>query len=268
MPAKAQLEKKKPTVRSGKTTALFDETEFQLIDWKLIQPDPDQPRKEMGHLEELAASIKEVGLIQPISLTVNKDGTYKLIAGERRYRAAGLAGLKKVPSLVRTVEEAKRLQIQLLENLHRKDLTPFEEAMVFRRLNEEFGFSQQRIAEEAKISITNVNQTMRVLDVSAEVQKQMAKAGINLSKSVLLEIAKADDEQQLELWKLAKQGELTVKAAREAKREPVLPAEPVVRFLEHVELEGGWVNVVILGKKKASKAVIRTFLLAAAEHYM
>ena len=87
MPAKTQPEKK-ITTRSAKTTLPFEETEFQLIDWKLIQPDPDQPRKEMGYLEELAASIKEVGLIQPISLTVNKDGTYKLIAGERRYRAA------------------------------------------------------------------------------------------------------------------------------------------------------------------------------------
>jgi ParB family chromosome partitioning protein len=112
-----------------------------------IEPDPEQPRKDVGDLEELAASIRTHGVINPIVVRPVSDQKFRIVAGERRYRASRIAGQDKIQAIIRTLEEQSRLEIQLIENLHRKDLNPFEEATVYRRLMDEFGLTQEQMAK-------------------------------------------------------------------------------------------------------------------------
>jgi ParB-like chromosome segregation protein Spo0J len=119
--------------------------------------------------------------------------------------------------LIRTVQDHQRLEIQLIENLHRKDLNPFEEAQGFKRLIEEFNLTQEQVAQQVAKSVASVNQTLRILDLP-DVIRENFQTSEKISKSVLLEIAKQSSlELQMTLWKQAKKGELTVKLARQQK---------------------------------------------------
>lgn len=193
-----------------------------------IEPDPDQPRRDLGDLTELKASIAEVGIIQPLIVTVAGEDRFRLVAGERRFTAARELGLPTVPAVVRTVDENRRLVIQIIENLHRKDLDALEEAEGYRRLMEEFGLTQEEVARRVGKSQPAVNQTLRVLSLPEAVKREYktsytAAAGAEasgrpVSKSVLLEIARREStDEQLALWERAKSGGLTVKDARQAR---------------------------------------------------
>ncbi len=183
-----------------------------------IEPDPDQPRRDVGDLSGLKESMDRYGLLQPILVSSLGPGRrYRLLAGERRFRAARDLGWTKVPALVRTVEEHERLFLQVIENVQRRDLNPFEEADSYRRLIEEFGLTQEEVAGRVGKSRVAVNQTLRVLDLPSSVRAECQTSDI-ASKSVLLEIAKQKGEAaQRALWEQAKQGALTVKAARAQK---------------------------------------------------
>jgi len=139
-----------------------------------ISPNPHQPRSPIREedLEELAASIKEHGIIQPLVVTETMDG-YQLIAGERRWRAAGFAGLSEVPVLVKDVAPSKMLELALVENLQRSDLNPLEEAMAFQQLADEFGLTQKEIAKRVGKSRTAVANTLRLLTASMPVRQAL-----------------------------------------------------------------------------------------------
>jgi ParB family chromosome partitioning protein len=193
-----------------------------------IQLDPDQPRKEMGDLEDLKASIAEHGILQPLIVSPIDETQYRLIAGERRYTAALELGLATVPAIVRTIDEHRLLEVQLIENLHRKDLTPFEEANAFRRLTVEFNLTQEQVAQRMGKTQAAISQIMRVLDLPEAVQDEY-KTSYNsarpVSKSVLLEIARQETpEQQVALWEQASRGELTVQQARKARSKAEIAA--------------------------------------------
>ena len=134
---------------------------IQQIPIEQIQPNPQQPRSEMNAeaLEELAASIREHGIIQPLIVSPAQDpDQYILIAGERRLRAAKLAGLTMVPAILRTVSELEQLELALIENVQRADLTPLETAEAFRQLAENFSLTHEQIAErvgKSRVSVTN-----------------------------------------------------------------------------------------------------------------
>ena len=185
-----------------------------------IELDPSQPRHELGDLEGLRASIKEHGILQPLIVTALDDQRYRLLAGERRLTAARQLGLSEVPVLVRGVEEQQRLVLQIVENLHRKDLAPLEEAEGVRRLMFESGLSQRDAAAKLGKSLTYINELLRVLQLPVDVLEAVRTSEQAISKSLLLEITKQPDElQQRKLWKRVQSGAgLTVKQARDQKR--------------------------------------------------
>lgn len=144
-----------------------------------IARNPYQPRHsvEQGALEQLAASIAEHGVLQPILVTQTPAG-YRLVAGERRLRAAELAGLERIPALVRSVGEQEQLAFALIENLQRSDLNALEEAHAFRRLADEFGLTQEDVAQRVGRSRSAVANTLRLLDTAAAVQDALAEGSI------------------------------------------------------------------------------------------
>jgi ParB family transcriptional regulator, chromosome partitioning protein len=140
-----------------------------------ILPNPHQPRTRLSEsgLAELAASIREHGVIQPLVVTRNSDGAYQLIAGERRWRAAKLAGLSRVPALIKEAAPQEMLELALVENIQRADLNPLEEALAYRHLVEEFGLSQGEVAQRVGKSRPAVNNLMRLLSASPAVQRAL-----------------------------------------------------------------------------------------------
>jgi ParB family chromosome partitioning protein len=139
-----------------------------------IEPNPTQPRKhfEEDGLLELAESIKQFGLIQPIIVQKRTD-YYEIIAGERRWRAAKLAGLKEVPAIIKEYNEQEIVEISLIENIQRENLNPIEEAMAYRRLLQEFNLKQDEVAERVSKSRTTVTNSMRLLKLDDRVQQMV-----------------------------------------------------------------------------------------------
>jgi ParB family chromosome partitioning protein len=203
----------------AKTEALLKEggERFARIPVEFVQPDPDQPRKDIGNLEELKASIAEHGIIQPIVVSPFGADAFRIIAGERRFSAAKELGLETVPTIIRTVEEHRRLEVQLIENIHRQELSPIEEAVAYRRLMDEFQLTQRQLAERIGKSLAGVNQLLRILSLPEDLLTSV-QTSERLTRSVLLEIAKQETEDaQRSLWEQALSGNLTVKTARQQK---------------------------------------------------
>ncbi len=136
-----------------------------------VVPNPHQPRRHMDDagLEELAASIREHGVLQPVLVTETLDG-YQLIAGERRVRASRLAGLERIPALVRQLADRDQLEVALVENVQRADLDPIDEATAYRQLMDEFGLTQERVAERVGKARATIANTLRLLDLHPDVQ--------------------------------------------------------------------------------------------------
>jgi ParB family chromosome partitioning protein len=145
-----------------------------------ITANPRQPRQRMADdaMETLAASIREHGVIQPILVTEALDG-YQLVAGERRVRAAKLAGLDRVPAVVRQLADRDQLELALVENLQREDLDPIEAARAYRQLIDEFGFSQEDLAARVGRARSTVANTLRLLDLAPEVQSAVADGQVS-----------------------------------------------------------------------------------------
>jgi ParB family chromosome partitioning protein len=164
-------------------TAAQDEQISELRNIKLDQiiPDPDQPRRvfDEAALEMLASSIKEHGVLQPIVVTPRGDG-YMIVAGERRWRAAGRAGLKKIPALVRTLSNQHKLELSLIENLQRRDLNPLETATAYMKLRDQFNMTLDQIAKRMGVgSVSTVSNKMRLLKLPKVVQKAVAESFIS-----------------------------------------------------------------------------------------
>jgi ParB family chromosome partitioning protein len=164
------------------------------ISISLIEPNPEQPRSEFGDLSELAASIKEKGVLEPLLVKPNKgQGTWMIIAGERRWRASQLAGLTEVPCIEMNLDEQGIAEIALIENLQRKDLTIWEEADGLKALAEKFAYTQEEIAKKISKSRTTVNELMTVAGLPDGVRIICRENKIN-AKAALLEIARQFDE--------------------------------------------------------------------------
>lgn len=183
-----------------------------------IETDPDQPRKDVGDLAELKASIQSVGIAQPIVVRIIGYDRYQILMGERRYTAAKELGLARVPAIVRaSPEERTRLEVQIVENLHRKDLNPLEEAASYKRLMVLSEWTQEELGKRLGKSQNSVSETLRLLHLSPTIQQEY-RTSDTVTKSLLLEISKLPDEAaQLALWEQAKRGELTVQKARAEK---------------------------------------------------
>ena len=149
---------------------------FGHLDIDSIVPNPKQPRSvfEPEAFQELVHSIRELGVLQPIVVREKSEGEYELIMGERRLRASKEAGLKKIPAVIRETEDQNMLRDALLENLHRSDLNPLEEASAYAQLLEDFGITQEQLADRIGRSRPQITNTLRLLKLPASVQRQVA----------------------------------------------------------------------------------------------
>ena len=164
----------------------------------MVEPNRDQPRKNFDKeaLEELAASIKEHGLIQPI-LVQDRKTYYEIIAGERRWRAARMAGLTEVPVIIRNYTEQEIVEISLIENIQRKDLNPIEEALAYKKLMTSFNLKQEEVAERVSKSRSSITNSMRLLKLSEAVQKMLVNGSISEGHAralLSIEDTRAQDE--------------------------------------------------------------------------
>ncbi len=157
-----------------------------------IETNPDQPRTNVGDLKELVRSIESKGVLEPLLVRPTGDGRFRIIAGERRFRAAMEAGLTEVPCIEFDVPENEVVEIALVENLHRRDLHPFEEAEGYAGLANRHGYTQQRIADAVGKSRVSVTEAMSLLDIPEDVREECRRADI-AARSVLLAIARLKD---------------------------------------------------------------------------
>jgi len=176
-------------------TSQRQESIGRFIETDRIEPNPHQPRKQFGDLSEMVASIKEKGILEPI-LVRAQGGKYQIIAGERRYQAAKLAGLRLLPCIEVDVDSRGMLEISLIENLQRKDLTPFEEAAAIQRLCDQFRYTHEEIARKLGKSRTVITEALSLNRMPEAVQERCRQADIE-SKSMLLQIVRQETEEEM-----------------------------------------------------------------------
>ncbi len=162
-----------------------------------IEPNPDQPRVEIGDLAELSSSIKQKGVLEPLLVKpVPETGMWMIIAGERRWRAATLAGLKEVPCIELDIDEKSIAEIALIENMQRKDLTIWEEADGLAALAKQYGYTHEEISKKISKSRTSVTESMTLAGIPLTIRERCATAGIS-AKSTLLEVARQFDDAEM-----------------------------------------------------------------------
>ncbi|HVR99751.1 MAG TPA: ParB/RepB/Spo0J family partition protein [Thermoanaerobaculia bacterium] len=185
-------------------TARHETPVGKMVSLSAIEPDPNQPRSTMGDLDELVSSIRDKGVLEPILVRPRPEEAgeappgvlYRIISGERRYRAAQEAGLYEVPVIEMDVSEQEALEIALIENLQRKDLTPFEEAEGYRLLAERHSYTHEEIAEAVGKSRTVITEGLSLLQMPPRARDTVQALGLT-SKSLLLEVLKAGDEAEM-----------------------------------------------------------------------
>ena len=215
-----------------------------------IRPNPDQPRKALGDLSELTQSIREKGVLEPLLVRyVPRDDCYYIISGERRYHAARGAGLRVVPCIEMMADDAETLEIALIENMQRKDLSPFEEADGLYRLATQFEYTHEDVARKIGRARSSVTETLSLRNIPESLRRKCMEQGV-LSKSLLLQIARQPREKKMiEMFQRILQGGLTRdEARRERKEEQAAPQRPQP-FVFHFEPEGAEFRFRIQFKK-------------------
>lgn len=167
----------------------------RMIAIDLIDPNPDQPRQVMGDLSELMASIAEKGIIEPL-IVRQRGGRYQIVAGERRYQASVQVGLRELPVVIRDVDDNEIMEVALVENIQRKDLSPFEEAEALHVLAERCGYTHEDLARRMGKSRTAVTESLALAQMPTEVRNLCRLADIS-SKSLLLQIVRQQDPQKM-----------------------------------------------------------------------
>jgi ParB family chromosome partitioning protein len=192
----------------------------RMLPIELIDPNPNQPRQVMGDLSELIASIAEKGIIEP--LVVRQRGErYQIVAGERRYQASVQAGLRELPVVVRDVDDTEVIELALIENLQRKDLTPFEEAEALQGLAERCGYTHEDLARRLGKSRTSITESLTLAGMPDDVRNLCRLADI-ASKSLLLQVVRQETPEKMTalIEKIASQGGATRQQLREAAAKP------------------------------------------------
>ncbi|MCR5123319.1 MAG: ParB/RepB/Spo0J family partition protein [Ruminococcus sp.] len=172
-----------------------------------IEPDKDQPRKNFNEqkLNELAENISEHGVLQPILVRPLDNGSYRIVAGERRWRAARIAGLTEVPVIIREFDDIQAAQIALIENLQREDLDPIEEAQAYRRLMDEFGMTQEQVSKSVGKSRSGIANAVRLLSLPEDVREMISHGMISVGHAKVL-CGIGDEEKLRTLSALAGSG--------------------------------------------------------------
>jgi len=194
-----------------------------------IEPNPHQPRQHFDEeaLTELAASIREIGVLQPVLLRPIEPGRYQLVAGERRWRAARRAGLDTIPAIIRPTDELASVEQALVENLHRQDLSPLEEAAAYQQLLEDFGLTHEQLAIRVGKSRAAVSNTLRLFQLPPPVQHLLATGRLSAGHARAL-LGTPDRSRQEALAQQTVAEGLSVRALEELVRAAVAPPAPVV----------------------------------------
>jgi ParB family chromosome partitioning protein len=202
------LEESAPQQVEAPSQQLSDNTEnIREIPITSIRPNAFQPRIRFNdrHLDELAASIRLAGLMQPIVVRAVGDETYEIIAGERRWRACGMAGLKAVPAIVREADDRKSAELALIENVQRTDLNPIERANAFRALMSKFSMTQADVADRVGLDRSSVANLIRLLELPADIQNLIADGALSAGHGKML-ASVADEAQRRNLVERPEEG--------------------------------------------------------------
>jgi ParB family chromosome partitioning protein len=200
-----------------------EERGVDMVDIELITPNPEQPRLhfDQAALEELAASIREHGVLQPVIVTrVTSElgpAAYQLIAGERRLQAARIAGVEKMPVVIKEAAGNELLELALVENLQRQDLNPIEEAIAFKRLSDEFSMTQEQIAQRVGRSRTAVANIMRLLSLAPDIRASIASGQISEGHARAL-LAIDDEKERIDAWRKIVADGMSVRDAEDVAR--------------------------------------------------
>jgi ParB family transcriptional regulator, chromosome partitioning protein len=232
-----------------------------------IRPNPDQPRKALGDLSELIQSVKEKGVLEPLLVRyVPREDSYHIISGERRYHASRAAGLRELPCIEKIADDAETLELALIENIQRKDLTPFEEADGLQRLADHFDYTHDDIARKIGRARSSVTETMSLRNIPDQVRKRCIERGI-VSKGVLLQIARQPNEKKMvEAMQRIVHGGLTRDEARAERREESQLGPRPQPFIFNYEPEGGGYRIrVQFRKSHVSREELAATLRAVLE---
>ena len=220
-------------------TAIEDKKESELRKLKLddIIRDEEQPRREFDQqsLEALAASIKEHGVLQPIVVT-KEDGKYKIVAGERRWRASKIAGLDKIPAIIRTLDSQNRLELSIIENAQREDLNAIELATAYAKLSNQFNLSPEDIAAKVGKSEQTINNTLRLLTLPDDIKKIMVKE--KLTEGVMRPLVSRDEATIRKIVpKIVSEGWTARKVERYFAENKKKSSATAIKRAEHIKAE-------------------------------
>ena len=257
----------------GKGLGAFIPEEFGILkderyadlDVDQIRPNPNQPRQRFDEqaIDELAQSIRESGLVQPL-LVVPEDDHYQIVVGERRWRAAQKAGLRKVPVLIRTIPKEKQLEFALIENIHREDLNPLEIGLAYQRLTQDLNLTQQEIADKVGKDRTSITNYIRLLKLPEEVRRYLAEEKLTMGHAKAL-LALEEEELQLSVGRQVAEKGLSVRQTEKivarmkehAPRTQRSLADPDLHALQEELIKTLGTKVQIKGSR--NKGVVRIF---------
>ena len=263
---KTVKEEKKVAVDTKKSSQQETSNGERMMKISMIEPNREQPRKKFDEdaLQELSESIKQYGILQPLLVSDKKD-YYEIVAGERRWRAAKMAGLKEVPVVVKEFSTQEIVEISLIENIQREDLNPVEEAMAYKRLIDEFHLKQDEIAERVSKSRTAVTNSMRLLKLDSRVQQMMVDEMISAGHARAI-LAISDPEQQYNAAMKVFDEKLSVRETEKlvksiltpTKKKPVVsnPTEDVIYESLEEKMKGITGTRVFIHRKKNNKGKI------------
>ena len=263
---KTVKEEKKVAVDTKKSSQQETSNGERMMKISMIEPNREQPRKKFDEdaLQELSESIKQYGILQPLLVSDKKD-YYEIVAGERRWRAAKMAGLKEVPVVVKEFSTQEIVEISLIENIQREDLNPVEEAMAYKRLIDEFHLKQDEIAERVSKSRTAVTNSMRLLKLDSRVQQMMVDEMISAGHARAI-LAISDPEQQYNAAMKVFDEKLSVRETEKlvksiltpTKKKPVVsnPTEDAIYESLKEKMKGITGTRVFIHRKKNNKGKI------------
>lgn len=263
---KTVKEEKKVAVDTKKSSQQETSNGERMMKISMIEPNREQPRKKFDEdaLQELSESIKQYGILQPLLVSDKKD-YYEIVAGERRWRAAKMAGLKAVPVVVKEFSTQEIVEISLIENIQREDLNPVEEAMAYKRLIDEFHLKQDEIAERVSKSRTAVTNSMRLLKLDFRVQQMMVDEMISAGHARAI-LAISDPEQQYNAAMKVFDEKLSVRETEKlvksiltpTKKKPVVsnPTEDAIYESLEEKMKGITGTRVFIHRKKNNKGKI------------
>lgn len=243
---------------------ILKEERFAYLEIEKLKPNPDQPRQNFNSnsIKELSQSIKESGVLQPV-VVVPEEKYYKIILGERRWRAAQELGIEKIPALIRKLPKQKQLEASLIENLQREDLNPMEIANAYKKLIEELDYTQQELAEKVGVDRTSVTNTLRLLKLPEEIQKELANNKLTMGHARAL-ISFENPEVQISLSREIIKKNLSVREVerrinkiKKAPQKRKEPTDPDLLALEEALVKSLGTKVSISGNRK--KGIIKLF---------